>query len=405
MKILQINSVSNFGSTGRTAKEISDYCLKLGHISVIAYSTGEPVNDGYKIGFTLEKKMHAFLSRLTGLQGYFSKISTNNLIQFIKEFNPDVIRLGNLHSNFINIPRLLTFISQNDIPTVITLDDCFFYTGKCCHYTVDGCLKWKSGCGDCIRLKKDNCSWFFDRTNKMWNEKKALYESIPRLAVVGVSDWITKEASSSILSSAKYIQRIYNWIDIDLFRQVDTTSLKRKLDLENKFIILGVATEWSASKGLNEFIELSNLIKNNQIIVLVGKIPTEFKLSDNIIQLPITNDVNKLVEYYSMADVFIQLSKEESFGKVTAEALSCGTPVIVYNSTANPELVGEKCGYITKKNNITEVNRYINKIQKLGKNYYSENCRNFAVRLFDKEKNIEEYVKLFNLLIEAKGDL
>ena len=404
MKILQINAVSNIGSTGRTAKEIADYCNKNGHTCLTAYSEGEEIENGYRIGTYLEKKIHSLLSRVFGIQGYFSRRGTKGLISFIKEEKSDLIRIGNLHANFVNIPMLFRFIAKENIPTVITLDDCFFFTGKCTHYTISKCYKWKTGCNRCPRIKLDNKSWIFDRTKKMWNDKKKLYMDISRLAVVGVSEWITNEAKESILSSANYIQTIYNWIDTDLFKPIDASKIKKKLHLNDKFIILGVATEWNDHKGLSNFIQIANHLTENECIVLVGKMSKNTRLPHNIIHIEQTNNVSELVEYYSMADVFLQLSREETFGKVTAEALSCGTPIIVFNSTANPELVSKGCGYILENDSVYDVINKINNIKRNTKKYYSEVCRNVAIKRFSKDDRILDYINIFDKLTNYRGE-
>ena len=400
MKLLQINSVNTGGSTGRTTQELDAYMRKKKHISLIAYSTGDTETLNYQIGNQFEKKIHSLSSRIFGLQGYFSRKGTKELIKYIEKENPDVVRIGNIHSNYINIPMLFKFLGIKDIPTILTLDDCFLYTGKCCHYTVINCLKWQEKCGGCPKLHQDNPSWFFDRTTKVLMDKKKLYSEIPRLGVVVVSNWITNEAKKSILSEAKCFQTIYNWIDLDVFHPVDVSTIKCDNNLNDKFIILGVATKWDYSKGLHDFLELSKNLKQNQIILLVGKMPQNIILPSNIISINETNDVNELVRYYCIADVFLQLSLEESFGKVTAEALSCGTPVIVYNSTANPELVGPDCGYIVSKDNPAELIERIELIEEKGKKYYSEKCRNFSLKNFDMESNIKKYIELFEALIE-----
>lgn len=399
MKMLQINAVNNIGSTGRTTKEIADYFNEKGHSSFIAYSEGDHYKYEYKFKSYIEKKIHALLSRILGIQGYFSKRETRELIKYIKKNNIDVVRLGNLHSNFINIPLLLKFLGENDIPTIITLDDCFYFTGKCTHYTEDKCNKWKTGCYKCIRKDKDNPSWFLDRSNKMWNDKRKLYDNIPRLAVIGVSNWITNEARQSILSTANYITTIYNWIDTDKFKPIDVKEIKKQMALENKFLILGVATEWGNSKGLDRFIELADIIEEDELIVLVGKIDIDICLPKNIIHINQTDNVDELIKYYCMADVFLQLSKEETFGKVVAEALSCGTPVVALNSTANPELVDKRCGYVADEDSIKDK---IISIRKNGKNFYSKNCRQFAIKNFNKEDRINDYIQLCKKLIDLK---
>ena len=177
MKVLQINAVNKIASTGRNASEIGDYLLSKGHSSTIAYSAGPSVDKEkeYCIGSKLDAKLHGLLSRISGKQGYFSRGATKKLLSFMDEYSPDVVVLNNLHGNYINLSLLLGYLAKKDIATIAVLHDCWFYTGKCCHYTAQGCYKWKEICGNCPQLKKYNKSWFFDRTEKMLADKKKLF--------------------------------------------------------------------------------------------------------------------------------------------------------------------------------------------------------------------------------------
>jgi len=180
MKVLQVNAVNALSSTGRTVSELAAGLETRGIESRVAYSAGPAPKHGYLIGTQLEKKLHALRSRLSGRQAYFSKRATRGLLRYIEAESPDVVHLRNLHANYINLPMLLSFLGERDIPTVVNLDDCWYFTGKCCHYTIDGCYRWETGCGSCPRLRKDNPSWFIDASAEMWADKKRLFESIPR---------------------------------------------------------------------------------------------------------------------------------------------------------------------------------------------------------------------------------
>jgi len=400
MKVLQINAVGGISSTGRICFELADYLNNNGHEGYIAYSTGYHYYKGYKIGNKFDTKVHGLLSRIFGTQAYFSKGATRKLLNYISNLKPDIVHLHNLHSNYINLKLLLSYLAENDIPTVITLHDCWFYTGKCTHYTLDNCYKWQTGCGKCPGLKLDNPSWFFDRTKKMLRDKKTLLERIPRLAVIGISDWITNEARKSFLASAKILTRIYNWIDTDVFKPVDGTSLKKKLGIIDKWVILGVASRWSNRKGLNKFIELSGIIPPEMKIVLVGGISNKIKLPQNIIHIPEIHDLSELVEYYSMADVFVHCSREEAFGKTIAEALSCGTPAIVFNSTACPEVIGPGCGLIINEYDASAILKGIAIIRKNGKPFYSSSAIKHVKKNFSPVIIFEEIVKLYKQLAD-----
>jgi glycosyltransferase involved in cell wall biosynthesis len=212
------------------------------------------------------------------------------------------------------------------------------------------------------------------------------------LAVVGNSEWTTEQARQSFLKDAKVIDRIYNWINLDVFYPCVR-------ETNEKFTILSVAQGWSEKKGLSIFIRLAEYFSDCKV-VLVGKIETEIKLPDNVSVVGIISSSEELAKYYNNADVFVNTSIQETFGKVSAEALACGTPIVVNNATANPELVGEGCGCVVKNNDIESYYAAIGEIRRLGKVNYSDKCVQFARANFDMKKNIFEYKKLYNSIIE-----
>lgn len=402
MKILQINAVYNLSSTGRTQTEFQSYVnSKTSHECKTAFCYGGDKDDGFIIGSELDRKIHGLLSRIFGKQAWYSKNATRKLIKYIEEYNPDVIRLGNLHGNYINFPMLTKYIAKKDIPTVVVLHDCWPFTGKCCHYINDDCYKWQTGCHNCPRLKKDNKSLFLDRTKYLWNEKRKLWGSIPRLAVVGVSKWTAEESKKSpLLEKAKIFTYIYNGIDFNKFKPTDS-NVREKYDLQNKKILLGVASIWSNGKGIDEIISLAKKLPDDCQIVLIGKASQDLS-ENNIINIPATNNVDELVEWYSAADVFINLSKAETFGKVSVEALACGTPVVCFNTTANPEIVGEGCGHVCESDSMEEYERLVMTALQNGKKFYSEGCVAFARENFDKNKNIEAFINLYEQMQKIK---
>ncbi|CZR05641.1 Glycosyltransferase involved in cell wall bisynthesis [Trichococcus flocculiformis] len=402
MRVLQINAVYGIMSTGRTVLEMEKYLIKLGHESIVAYSEAPYSNSGYKIGGTFGKKIHGLFSRVTGLQGYFSSLSTRKFLKYIDDVKPDIVHVRNLHSNFINMGMLFDYLAKNDIATIITLHDCWFYSGGHTHYVKDKFYDWRDGFSKYNKNKKimGNPSWFFDRSEKIFNDQVKWFTQIPRVSFVGVSNWITSEARQSKVTDRSHVQTIYNWIDLDTFHPVDDPILKEEMNIQNKFIILGVASGWGNNKGLDKFIELSNSLKDDECILLVGRVNESIHLPKNIINIPETHDIAELVRYYSISDVFVNLSNEESFGKVSAEALACGTPVITNNSTANPEIVGEGCGYII--DSFDDIRKRIDQIKICGKKSYSKLCVQFAHDNFDSRERMEDYVKLYTSLIESE---
>ena len=388
------------GSTGRMIYEMKKVFEMKGIDTFIACAHG--INDRndhlYSIGNPVDWKIHSLKSRVTGYQCSGSIFQTYKLIDYIKHIAPDIVHLHNLHSNYLNLSILLKFLAKADIPTVQTLHDCWNFTGKCTHYTRNKCFRWMEGCGCCPNLKGDIPSWFFDRTNKMLINKADGYSMIPRLGVVGVSNWILNESQKSFFKTAKIRTCIYNWIDLDLFRHYSGRDYIVKYGLESKFVILGVANSWHTNKGLDTFLELSGCLGENEVIVLVGNMGNR-ELPSNIISIPSTNSLDELVKYYSMADVFMQLSLEESFGKVVAEAMACGIPVISVDSTANSELINERCGVLIPPNSIDAIVAACNHIKDRSTSEYRLNCRRIVEQNFNMSKQIDKYIEVYERLI------
>ena len=139
MKIVQINAVYQYSSTGRTSKEMHQFLKENGHESyVFCNNINDPQNNVYKLGSTIEYKFHRLLGCITGLQGFFSFFRTKLLVQKLKAINPDIVVLRNLHSNSTQLTTILKYLIKYEIPTVIVLHDCWMFTGGCVYYTKDG---------------------------------------------------------------------------------------------------------------------------------------------------------------------------------------------------------------------------------------------------------------------------
>ena len=387
MKIVQINAVYEYSSTGRIVKELSNYISSEGHESyVFCTNTADPENNVFCVGTKLGRKIHGILSRITGLQGYFSTISTKKVLRQLSKISPDIVHLHNLHANYINVNLLLDYLVEKQIPVVITLHDCWFFTGHCCHYLEDGCDKWKVGCGNCPAKHKWNKSWFFDQSAKVYSDRLNRYEKLKSLAVVGVSDWITNESKQSMFKNKSEFCRIYNWIDLKQFSPQAHGVNKRKR-------ILSVSQSWSDIKGLSDIINIAQTIPEFDF-VMVGEMPSNITLPDNVKAVGVINNIESLVAEYQKADLFLHLSYQETFGKVIAESLACGTPAVVYDVTAMPELIGDGCGSVVSLGDWKAASDAIQKVER----YRRDKCRKYAEENFDMNKLLQQWIELYNCI-------
>lgn len=402
MRVLQINTVYGVKSTGRTCLETAKALRKHGHECYTAYGVGKSDDENtYKIGSEIDYYTHNILSRVTGMQGYYSVSATKGLINYINKISPDIIHLRNLHGNYLNLPLLFQHLNEINIPVVLNLHDCWAFTGKCAYYSDIECYKWKTECNKCPVLKQYPKSLFFDKTNKLHNDKRKWFEVLENLTIVGVSDWISNQARMSFLSN-RNIVTIYNWINRDVFKPYNKTSFHNKYGIDGeKFIVLGVSASWTKGTARYEdFIKLSKLLDDKIQIVLVGE-TNEKEFPDNITHIPFVNDTEELAKLYAFSDVYVHLSTEDTFGKVVAEAMACGTPAVVYNATALPELVEEGCGYVVNPRDVRGISNAIREIERNGKAFYSSNCVKNVRDKFDYTQNIKELLSLYESILKG----
>ena len=403
MKIVQINAVYEYSSTGRTTMEMHEYLRNHGVDSYVFCSNKEDLNiNVFQVGNKCGYKLHSLMSHLTDGQGLYSKKSTKKMLRRLDEITPDVVLLRNLHANYIHYPSLLEYLANKDIATIVVLHDVWSFTGHCCYYTEDHCDKWQTYCHHCPALKKYNKSWFWDNSEYNFKKKYSLFKSIPRLSVIGVSKWVTNEAKKSpIFACAKHIDYIYNWIDLEKFYPRKGQTIRNILNLQGRFVVVSVAQGWSEVKGLLKIFDVAKQLPDYRF-VLVGRMDYDGVMPNNVISVGVTSSTDELAQYYSMADTLLVCSVQETFGKVSAEALSCGTPVIANNSTANPEIAGTECGMSFENNNVEQIVAALKEMKMRGKNSYANKCINRAYNEFNFELQIKKYQRLFLDMISMK---
>ncbi len=401
--LIQINTVVNYGSTGRMCEEIGELVIRRGWRSIICYgrNKGQSKSETIKIGNEWDIIWHGIQTRLLDRHGLASKKATIKLVEKIKEIRPDIIHLHNLHGYYLNISVLFDYLAKADIPVIWTFHDCWPLTGHCCHFTYVDCHAWQNQCKQCPQKKQYPASYLIDRSSKNYILKKRLFTSIRKMNVIPVSNWLAGILKVSFFN--KYpIKTIYNGVNTKSFSPRPIDNLRKKYDISSrKFIILGVANVWSERKGLKDYFKLSKLLNEDEEILLVGVTEKILKrLPPKIIGIKRIDNLAEVAELYSMADVVCNLSYEETFGKTTVEGLACGTPAVVYNSTASPELISPGIGFVVDPGDISGIRKAIDVIKEKGRSFYSTKCRERALRMFDKDKQWAEYIDLYERLIQ-----
>ena len=403
MRIFILNSVLNYGSTGRMIEDFGRSITGSRHCCIVAKGTKyERLSNlqSLKAGTKTDLVSHEIMSFLFDAHGLASKKATHKITSLINEYHPDLIHLHNLHGYYLNYPILFDYLSSVNIPIVWTLHDCWPITGHCSHFDFIGCDRWKTGCGHCPGLPVYPRSLFLDRSARNYRLKKGCFTSVlDRLTIVPVSNWLESFVRQSFLKDAS-IRTIHNGIDVSTFSPKEVSSLRVKYSSGDKKIVLGVALPWTKRKGLEDMLILSDALPSDQYqVMIVGLSDKQLKsLPAGIIGIQRTNNVQELAELYSLATVFVNPTYEDNFPTVNLEALACGTPVITYRTGGSPEAVDEETGIVVEKGDIDGMARAVTTVDK---HAYSPQCRARALRLFDKDKCFEEYIRLYESLVNA----
>lgn len=137
MKYLFINVVAGIGSTGRIAAEKCRELQAQGHECVLAYGRAENGCEGirtHRIGTDRDIKLHGLMTRTLDLNGFCSTKATKEFVQWIREYDPDVIWLHNIHGYYLNVEVLFDYLKSCGKPIKWTLHDCWSFTGHCAYF-------------------------------------------------------------------------------------------------------------------------------------------------------------------------------------------------------------------------------------------------------------------------------
>ena len=346
MKIVQINTFP-YKATGTIMINIHEKLLEQGVDSYVVWGRGRAAQNEHEIAIldNVGVKWHGIYTRITDKTGFASKRATKKLIGELEKINPDIIHLHNIHGYYVNIEMLFKYIRNSRIKVVWTLHDCWAFTGHCAYFDMVGCEKWKTGCYNCEQKQTYPISMIKDNSKWNWKMKQELFTGLD-MTIVTPSKWLKSLVEQSFLKEYP-VNVIYNGIDLDVFHptKIHLEELSR---LNNKYLILGVASEWSERKGLQDFLKLANILdKNKYQIVLVGLSKQQIKkLPNYVIGIERTGNARELAGIYTQADVFFNPTYEDNFPTTNLESIACGTPVITYNTGGSPEAISKNTGVV-----------------------------------------------------------
>lgn len=149
------------------------------------------------------------------------------------------------------------------------------------------------------------------------------------------------------------IRVVYPGFDGAQFTPRDASGLRESLGWTNRFVV-GFVGRLVPEKGIDLLLEALMSLPEDVIVAIAGDGWFEPELREEAARLGVTDrvrwlgrlDRSRVVEHMCAFDALVLPSRrlpvwQEQFGRVLAEAMLCGTPVIGSDSGAIAEVIGE----------------------------------------------------------------
>jgi N,N'-diacetylbacillosaminyl-diphospho-undecaprenol alpha-1,3-N-acetylgalactosaminyltransferase len=309
-----------------------------------------------------------------GSLNIFKEINTiKNIKKVINKINPDI-----LHT-FMHKPNIYGNLTgyENRINTITGLGSFFIHND------------FKS------KIIKNIIEIGYKITTK--NTKKIIFQN---------GDDLNYFVNRGIINKNKAVLIKSSGIDTNEWTNEDINFKKEELGIvDNKPIVLMIARVIK-DKGVNEFIESANLLKDKAHFLYVGDIDKGNKnafLPDwkNIKYLGFRKDIKELI---SICDIFVLPSYREGVPRTLLEAASMSKPIVTTNTPGCREVVDDnKNGFLVP---IKDYKSLAEKIEILidDKNLrekFGKNSREKAKKEFDIKIVVNGYLKVYEEILSV----
>lgn len=300
--------------------------------------------------YTLAYIFEEFEKNVLNVQSCLS-LSTFKLLDKDEYKEADLLHFHLIHNTKLSLFSLIQMC--NEKPSIISIHDPWIFTGRCVHFK--DCDKYLSGCHNC-----ENLNTVFqlrkDYANELWRLKKLVYDNIDVDFVVP-SKYMYDIFKKSPLTKNKRVHLIPFGIDVNYFYTVDRKKARQKFNIKKDEIVIFTRTQ-KDFKGIEYLISIFEKLKVDKKITiltcaeigLLDKIKNKYRVIDlGMIQS------EKLRYAYKASDIFISTSLGESFGLMPVEAMSAEIPVIVFDNTAQKDVVcAPDAGIAVEDRNVEE---------------------------------------------------
>ncbi len=381
MKILSISDLSSTGGAAIAGNRISD-ALKNNGAEVIQLSSDGRNTKEQRVLFNGKKfsALHNLLSPLVS-SSKAKSLKDNNLNyqfrKFLQKERFDAINIHNLHSAGWSISLVNTALEF--APVAWTLHDCWSFLGSF----------YPTHCPAPGRTHVHELKSFW-RSIKCSPPRHSLTAATP-------SGWMNKQASSSHWNGFK-VQTIHNPVTKPFFELLDRESCKKALGLSlEKPIVLSIAGNLNEERKGGPILQeiLESEVKDQCQLLLIGE--SNHINDPKIKSLGFVQDEFTLRIAYNATDILLHTAQVDNLPNTVAESISCGTPVLAFNTGGLPEMViVEKSGWLVQEMNSRAMIKKLNSVlQSKQANDLRQSTKETAESLFNEKKVADDYFKAF----------
>ncbi len=407
MKLKFLSFSFRRGGAAKAAKRFSDLLSE--NFSKEMISVDEYSNKLAR-SFHFMKRLISFLFVFIYQKNLGVKCSAN-LFGFRPAINALVCKCGIVHLHWINNDTLSIY-DLKKIPrfSIVTLHDEWLYCGieHCFDYSR---LFISSPYSLETKISYKNFDSFLHY--HVWSMKVRAFSNRSDLIVTCPSHWLAQRAKNSHVLKDCDVRVLYNPINVVIFSPLDAEILAQKrasLELGERYLILFGAVGGAKNK-LKGFLELQDAlnklsevgaVKNQIVLGLFGASKSGISklYGFPVYEFGYISNESEMATIYSTAHVTIVPSKIESFGQVAAESLSCGTPVIAFDTSGLKDVVVDGVtGLLAKPFSSDSLAEKIQQIISMDSDNYLKLCKSARKHVIDNFSNeviSEQYKAILN---------
>lgn len=408
--ILHLTSVLT-GGAGQYTMGIHQNMIRDGYDSYVCdygkqliLPSSEAIEISQKKASWVNRLMRYLLKQIVkSTGGVDMKYAPYNLFEHLNFFNPsDLLKVLPQKPTHIMVHWVSGYANAKYVRTLQELTGAKVYywmideacLGGGCHYPWD-CEGYKSGCKDCPMTKSN----IIKKTIRKNFLHKLRY--IPTDAeVVLPTDMDRRRLEQSQIWKGHAWYKMIEIVNEEIFypaTDADETKKELGLPLDKKLILLGSSYLNEERKGMRVLIESLQKIEREDVVCAVIGSKDELDIKLPNIRLGRV-DIPTLAKLYSVADIFVCPSLEDSGPQMINQSIMSGTPVVAFEMGVALDIVktGET-GYLAKWNDSDDMANGINLLLDMPTDKFIQmrrNCRELAEKMYSRKVQNEVINKL-----------